>query len=264
MSVSRDLKAMGYRLPGAGSLKPKHVAALVAHWKGSGISDATIKNRMSWVRWWAMKTSKPGLVPKDNGELGLADKAVFKGHRAAATARDAMAGLPERMQLALRLQMAFGLRLEESLKFRPGYADQGNAITLKGSWCKGGRERTVPITHGQQRHLLDEVHQTCGEGSLIPPGMDYQRYRKAFEKAALEAGISNMHKHRHWYACWRYRTLTGQKPPAEGGPTHNQVNASERVRLDVARLAISHELGHGRVDVTDAYLGRRWPERAAK
>ena len=80
MSVSRDLKAMGYRLPGAGSLKPKHVAALVAHWKGSGISDATIKNRMSWVRWWAMKTSKPGLVPKDNGELGLADKAVNR-HR---------------------------------------------------------------------------------------------------------------------------------------------------------------------------------------
>ncbi|MBX4276873.1 integrase domain-containing protein, partial [Mycobacterium tuberculosis] len=70
------------------------------------------------------------------------------------------------------LQMAFGLRLEESLKFRPGYADSGNAVTLEGSWCKGGRERTVPIIHDQQRSLLDDVHRVCGAGSLIPPGMD--------------------------------------------------------------------------------------------
>lgn len=263
MAISRDLKALGFKLPDAGSLKPKHVDALLSHWKSAGVSDATVKNRLSWVRWWAMKTRKPGLMPKDNAALGLAEKEAFKGHRAAITARDRMEGLPERMQLALRLQMAFGLRLEESLKFRPGYADKGNAVTLKDSWCKGGRARTVPITHARQRDLLDEVHRVCGDGSVIPPSASYIGFRKAFEQATLEAGISNMHKHRHWYACWRYRALTGEKPPAEGGPTHDRVPVARRVELDAARLEVSRELGHNRVDVTDAYLGRRWPERRA-
>jgi hypothetical protein len=35
------------------------------------------------------------------------------------------------MQLALRLQMAFGLR---SLEFRVAQADQGEAIALQSSW----------------------------------------------------------------------------------------------------------------------------------
>lgn len=261
MSISRDLKALGFKLPDAGSLKPKHVEALVTHWKGAGITDATIKNRLSWVRWWAMKTRKPGLMPKDNTALGVAEKEVFKGHRAATTTQDRMEGLPERMQLALRLQMAFGLRLEESLKFRPGEADKGTAVALRDSWCKGGRARAVPITHARQRDLLDEVHRVCGDGSLIPPGTSYIGFRKAMEKATLEAGISNMHKHRHWYACWRYRVLTGEKPPAEGGPTYDRVPMARRAELDAARLQVSRELGHNRVEVTDAYLGRRWPDR---
>jgi hypothetical protein len=88
MAISRELKALGYKLPDARSLKPKHVTALVAHWKGERLSDATIKNRLAWMRWWAMKTAKPGLVPKDNTALGVADTAVFKGKRAAVTPLD--------------------------------------------------------------------------------------------------------------------------------------------------------------------------------
>lgn len=262
--IANDLRAIGYRLPGAHCLKPKHVAALVASWKGRGLSDATIKNRMSWVRWWADKTRKPGLVSRDNAALGLARKLVFKGRRAEATTKERRGVLPERMQLAIRLQMAFGLRLEESLKFRVAWADRGNAITLKGSWCKGGRERTIPITHDRQRALLDDLHRVCGDEAIIPSAASYKIFRKAFERAALEAGISNMHKHRHWYACWRYRTLTGLKPPAEGGPSHNLLRLAERTRLDGARLQISHELGHGRVEVTDAYLGPRWARPEGK
>ena len=262
--VASDLRALGYRLPGAQSLKPKHVAALVASWKGQGLSDGTIKNRMSWVRWVAEKTRKPGLLPRENLEFGLAEKSAFKGARAEATTRERLEALPERMQLAIRLQMAFGLRLEESLKFRVALADRGNAITLKGSWCKGGRERTIMVTHDRQRDLLDEVHRVCGDEAIIPAAASYITFRKAFEKATLKAGIANLHKHRHWYACWRYRTLTGLKPPAEGGPSHNLLRLAERTRLDGARLQISHELGHGRVEVTDAYLGPRWARPEGK
>ncbi len=261
LMIADDLAALGYRLPDARSLKPKHVAALISTWRSRGVGDATLKNRMGWIRWWAMKSGKPGLVPRENGDLGIAEKATFKGARAATTALAALESLPERMALAIRLQMAFGLRLEESLKFRPNLADSGTCVTLKAAWCKGGRARAIPIVHDRQRDLLDDAHRLCGDGALIPPGMSYIAFRRQFEKATLEAGISNMHKHRHWYACWRYRTLAGVKAPADGGPSHDGLSAADRARLDAVRLEVSRELGHNRLDVTDAYLGPRWEAR---
>lgn len=258
------LRDLGYRLPDARSLKPKHVEALLSTWRAEGISDATMKNRMSWLRWWAEKVQKPGLIPRDNGALGLADKVTFKGPRAEATGGDRMGALPERMQLAIRLQMAFGLRLEESLKLRPARADLGDRLALAPAWCKGGRPRDVPVINADQRALLDRLHQVCGGGSLIPAQHTFISFRKAFEKATLEAGIRNVHKHRHWYAQRRYEALSGFPCPAAGGPTHDGLTRAEQARLDAARLTVSRELGHNRIDVTDAYLGpRRAPRKAA-
>ena len=261
IAIAGELRHLGFKMPDARSLKPKHVQALIGHWRASGISDATVKNRMGWIRWWAMRTGKPGLIPRDNASLGIKKKTTFKGHRAEATDADKRASLPERMQLAIRLQMAFGLRLEESLKFRVGIADNGTSIALAPTWCKGKRFRSIPISHERQRDLLDDLHRVCGNGSVIPTGTSYITFRKEFEHAALAAGITNMHKHRHWYAAWRYRTLGGVQAPAEGGPTHDQLTPAERIRLDDVRLQVSRELGHNRIDVTDAYLGGRWPKK---
>lgn len=261
MAIATELRQLGFKMPDARSLKPKHVQALLTHWRATGISNATIKNRMGWIRWWSMRTGKPGLIPRDNAALGIGEKTTFKGHRAEATEAAKREALPERMQLAIRLQMAFGLRLEESLKFRVDVADKKNYITLQPSWCKGRRQRSIPVSHDRQRDLLDDLHRVCGDGSLIPTGTSYIAFRKQFENAALAAGIANMHKHRHWYAVWRYRTLSGVQAPAEGGPTHDQLTPNERARLDAVRLQVSQELGHNRIDVTDAYLGGRWPKK---
>ena len=263
IAIAGELRRLGFKMPDARSLKPKHVQALVAHWRASGISDATVKNRMGWIRWWALRTGKPGLIPRDNASLGIKEKTTFKGHRAEATDADKRAALPERMQLAIRLQMAFGLRLEESLKFRVAVADHQTYISLAPTWCKGKRSRMVPVSHDRQRDLLDDLHRVCGDGSVIPTGTSYITFRKEFEHAALAAGITNMHKHWHWHACWRYRTLSGVQAPAEGGPTHDQLTPAERTRLDEVRLQVSRELGHNRIDVTDAYLGGRWPKKGA-
>lgn len=62
---------------------------------------------------------------------------------------------------------------EESIKFQPRYADRGDHIALRGSWTKGGRERRVPITTDEQRHVLDQAHQLAGAGSLIPAHKNY-------------------------------------------------------------------------------------------
>ena len=47
-------------------------------------------------------------------------------------------------RLSLRLQAAFGLRREESIKIVPSWADRGNSLALKDSWTKGGRQREIP------------------------------------------------------------------------------------------------------------------------
>lgn len=261
--IARELRGMGYRLPGAASLKPKHVNALLERWKADGLSAGTLKNRMSWIRWWTGKVRKSSILPRDNTELGIERRTAWKGQRAAATGRDRTAALPERAAMALRLQMAFGLRLEESLKFRPAVADRGDTLTLQASWCKGGRARMIPVQHPRQRALLDELRAMVGDGCLVPEGQSYISARKELERTTWAAGIRNMHAHRHWYAQWRYRALTGERPPAAGGRTWETMSRDERARDYRARMVISRELGHNRVDVTDAYLGRRYAGKAA-
>ncbi|MFX6760004.1 integrase domain-containing protein, partial [Acinetobacter baumannii] len=58
------------------------------------------------------------------------------------------------VRMSLKLQAVFGLRRDEAIKFQPSYADRGDHLALKGSWTKGGRERTVPITTPEQREVL--------------------------------------------------------------------------------------------------------------
>ena len=260
--IGRELRALGYHLPSASSIKPKHTEALVAKWQADGKAVGTIKNRVAWIRFWTRKQRKTSVVPAANSDLGIGQRTTFKGNRAEATTGAALAKLDERMALLCRLQMAFGLRLEESLKFQPATAYRdGDGINLQASWCKGGRARTVPITHERQRELLDEVRSLAGQGCLVPEGMAYIAYRKEVERATAAAGIRNLHKHRHWYAQWRYRTLTGRQAPAAGGATYENLSRSERAADYRARLQVSRELGHNRIGITDAYLGNRFAKK---
>jgi hypothetical protein len=261
--VARELRGLGYRLDSARSLKPKHITALIESWRAAGLSAGTLKNRMSWVRWWGEKVRKTSVLPRDNTELGIEKRSTWKGQKAHTTAPEIWAALDKRAQLAVRLQMAFGLRLEESLKLRPAAADKGSALALQASWCKGGRARVIPITHPRQKRLLQELHAAVGNGSLVPEGQSYISARKGLERATWAAGIRNMHGHRHWYAQWRYKSLTGQDAPAAGGKTYEQLNKIERAADYRARLTISRELGHNRIEITDAYLGRRFARGAA-
>ena len=62
--IADQLYEMGFRHMDAGSLKPKHVEALVARWLAEAISPGTIKNRMSALRWWAEKIGKQNVVAR--------------------------------------------------------------------------------------------------------------------------------------------------------------------------------------------------------
>ncbi|MGJ4972872.1 phage integrase N-terminal domain-containing protein [Bradyrhizobium sp. HKCCYLRH1073] len=256
--MAGDLRTLGFKLPAASSLKPRHVEALISHWQASQLSAGTMKNRMGWLRWWAGRVRKANVVPRDNESAGIEQRSAFNGNRARVTPTEKMAALPYRMQLALRLQMAFGMRLEESLKFRVSQADKGNRLAMQSSWCKGGRAREIPVTHPRQRALLDELRQVCGDGSLIPQGQKYIDFRKEVEHVTWGAGIRNLHGHRHWYAQWRYQALTGRPCPAAGGATYERMSRAEKAADFRARMRISSELGHARLAITDTYLGSRF------
>nr|WP_235231676.1 integrase domain-containing protein [Bordetella bronchiseptica] len=79
--------------------------------------------------------------------------------------------------MSLQLQAALGLRREEAIRFQP--SNRGNHIALKGSWTKGGRERTVPITTTEQRDALQAAHHLAGIGSLTPANKTYIQQRSA-------------------------------------------------------------------------------------
>ena len=157
--IARQLQELGFRRMQPRSLKPKHVDALVAHWQDQGISVGTLKNRLSALRWWAKKVNKPSIIANDNTVYGIGKREyVAKESKALRLDEKKLSGISDPYaNLSIRLQAAFGLRREESIKFNPSYAMQDDHIRLKSSWTKGGRARTVPIRNDEQRQLLEKV-----------------------------------------------------------------------------------------------------------
>lgn len=255
--AARQLREAGFRQMRATSLKGKHVEALLQRWQAEGLSAGTIKNRMAHLRWWAEKVGKAGILPADNTRLGIPDRRYVTNESKTKELDDGLDRITDpHVRMSLRLQAAFGLRREESIKFQPRYADHGDHIAIKGSWAKGGRDRTVPITTPEQRMVLNDAHRLAGLGSLIPANKIYIQQRHVYDGQCKAAGLSNMHGLRHRYAQLRYEILTGWSAPAAGGTSSKDLASGQRT-LDIeARQIISRELGHERLQVTAIYLGR--------
>jgi len=256
--IARQLREAGFRQMTASSLNGKHIQALIGRWQNENLSVGTIKNRLSHLRWWAEKVGKAGILPADNAQLGVPERRyVTNVSKARELETAALAKITdEHVRMSLRLQAAFGLRREEAIKFQPVYADRGDHIMLKGSWTKGGRERTVPITTDEQREVLQETHRLAGAGSLIPADKRYIQQRHIYDGQCKAAGLSHMHGLRHQYAQNRYEVLTRWKAPAAGGSSSKALTPAQREKDEHARQIISRELGHERTQITAVYLGR--------
>jgi hypothetical protein len=257
--VANQLHEMGFRHMDAHSLKPKHVEKLVERWLGEDLSAGTLKNRMTALRWWAEKIGKENVVARSNDAYGIPDR-VFVTNVSKATELDAEKVGQIRdayIQMSLRLQAAFGLRREASIKIIPALADQGTWLVLQESWNKGGREIRLPILTPEQRDLLDQAKALAQGKSLVAPGhTTYRDYLAHFRYECKRVGIHAFHGHRHFYAQARYKALTGHECPARGGPTSKQLTPEQKAADREARQTISHEMGHNREQITAVYLGR--------
>lgn len=159
-------------------------------------------------------------------------------------------------QMSLLLQRHFGLRRKGALKIRPAWADRDDRLVIRPSWGKGGRGREIPIRTAEQRAVLDQVKQFAGKGSLIPKGMTYVQQLRRFEAQCAKVGIDKSHGLRHHYAQDRYRELTGWECPANGGPKSKQLTPEQKLIDREARMTLTQEMGHGRLQVMAQYIGR--------
>lgn len=256
--IANQLHEMGFRHMHATSLKAKHVAALVARWHAEQIAPGTFKNRMAQLRWLAEKNGTPKIIAPSNDAYGISDRVyVTNVSKAIELDLERLARISDpHTQMSLRLEWAFGLRRKESIMIRPAWADRGDRLVLKDSWTKGRREREIPIRNAEQRQVLDEAKQFAGNGSLIPKAMRYVEQLKRFETQCNKVGIHHVHGLRHHYAQERYRELTGWECPANGGPKSKALTPEQKLIDREARMTITHELGHGREQVTAQYVGR--------
>jgi integrase len=256
--MANQLHELGFRQMSAQSLKPKHVEALIKQWQDAHLAVATIKNRMTALRWWATKVNRQNVIARANEHYGIPDRQfVTNISKALSVSAEALVGIKDvHVRMSLELQQAFGLRREEAIKFVPSYADRGEHLTLKASWTKGGKARDIPIRTDAQREFLNRAQQLAGRGSLIPPNRNYVQQLRIYEGHTSRAGLSKLHGLRHSYAQQRYQELTGTPCPAAGGPVSAELTPAQKETDTAARLTISRELGHEREAVTAIYLGR--------
>ncbi len=256
--IANQLHEIGFRGMNSHSLKPKHVEALVKHWLETGVATGTIKNRMAAFRWWARKVNRQNVVARSNDHYGIPNRQFVTNVSKAKSVSEAdLAKVrDEHVRMSLELQQAFGVRREESIKFIPAYADQGDHLVLKRSWTKGGKVRVIPIRTQNQREVLDRARKLAGKGSLIPSSRNYIKQLRIYEGHTIRAGLSKMHGLRHRYAQQRYEEMAGWKSPAAGGPISKSLTSEQKALDREVRLIISRELGHERRQVVSVYLGR--------
>jgi hypothetical protein len=173
----------------------------------------------------------------------------------------------ERISHLLALQREFGLRFKESCLLDPKAAlKQANKygfISVKAG-TKGGRPRNVPCTE-KGKLMLEQATKIQNGKSMVPHKISYIKFRQECYAQAQIAGF-NFHSERHAYAQNRYREIVNAPSPLEAGWEHKGriEKLAEYLKIpfeaakDIdkrARLRISIELGHSRVEISNAYLG---------
>ncbi|WP_324743701.1 integrase domain-containing protein [Pseudomonas veronii] len=109
------------------------------------------------------------------------------------------------------------------------------------------------------REALRYAEQVSPDGSrnLLAPNESYLDFQPSVIRPARDIlhthNLKGFHELRAAYACERYEQITHHLAPINGGRGRRLDPCLDRE----ARLQISYELGHGRIDVVSAYIGGR-------
>ena len=192
-----------------------------------------------------MRSTAPGSLDRS-----AVDKAVATMH---SSGRDRAAAV---VVLARELGMREREAILADLPRLKAEAQERGVVNVQ-EGAKGGRtaERLVPVSaaaHGALRAAL--AASPSGSRNLLAPGESYKQFvaseLRTGRQDLKEAGIVGYHDCRAGYACERYAQLTGHAAPAVAG----ERTATRELDME-ARRQITHELGHGRIDVVVTYIG---------
>jgi integrase len=264
-------------------LTNRQVLAVTQLWAQRGLSVATVHNYLSFLRTYAAWIKRPGLVRDVAYYFGEGSHYVRRDRTARADRSWIARSVDVESKLAdvraydpwvgLQLEICyrFGLRAKEARHFRPHEAVKSrdeafprDAVHFPDCerflrvhrGTKGGRPRDIPLQTPEQIELIDRLLKIVAKGNYVgEPGRTATQNANRFYNTLRRFGITKAalgvtaHGLRHQHTNDRYEELTGEPSPVRGG-------RSEAANKRTARLAIAHELGHGRLEVCSAYLGQ--------
>ncbi|WP_223616507.1 integrase domain-containing protein [Pseudomonas sp. BF-B-30] len=239
------------------------------------ICIATAQNRLSSVNrtMAALRGDQYVKVPSPSKALGMrrtsVRRSVPQGQDREHVKRivDALCGHQQPRAAAIaQLARATGMRLREAiladLPRLQREAENYDKINIQDG-TKGGRGgATAPrwITVDDHiREALRYAEQVSPDGSrnLLAPNESYLDFQREIVRPARDIlhthNLKGFHELRAAYACERYEQITHHLAPINGGRCRRLDPRLDRE----ARLQISYELGHGRIDVVSAYIGGR-------
>lgn len=181
---------------------------------------------------------------------------------------NALKSVSEPLQIKLELQREFGLRFKESCLIDAKSALEQATTTSKiqiETGTKGGREREIPVHTEKQMQVLQRAAEYQTGRSLVPQSQSFREYQSEAYKEMRNSGIT-FHQERHFYANDLYEKLSGIQSPVRADVPHKEHHSYIAKELNLTlqeakaldhrvRITISNDLGHGRIDVTNNYLG---------
>lgn len=246
---------------------------LSTRYEAGKISAATAQNYLSAVnrvmeiargdRAVRLDPVKDAGLPKRSGICTESRAVPLDAHQRAAESVSA------RLGVMMNLQRELGLRFEESAKIDTNraliQAEKTDQVRIFDG-TKGGRARIVPIVRPEQLTALRAAAAIQGrDRSMIPADQTYSQFRAEAYKEIERSGIT-FHGERHHYAQQRYQAIVGASCPVAAGVPHKEqhqhlgralgITREQARELDhAARMQVANELGHGRICVTNSYLG---------
>ncbi|MFJ7882004.1 integrase domain-containing protein [Pseudomonas sp. NPDC096917] len=239
------------------------------------LAIATAQNRLSSVNrtMAALRGDQNVKVPSPSKTLGMRRtsirRSVPQGQDRAHVKRivDVLCEhqMPRAAAIA-QLARATGMRLREAiladLPRLQREAEQLGKINIQDG-TKGGRSgasahRWVTVDN-HTRDALAFALQVSPDGShnLLAPDENYLDFQQRIVRPARvilhQHNLKGFHELRAAYACNRYEQITLHLAPINGGSCYQLDRHLDRE----ARVQISYELGHGRIDVASTYIGSR-------
>ncbi|WP_186057921.1 helix-turn-helix domain-containing protein [Burkholderia gladioli] len=262
-----ELREGGFALQTPWSLKAKHIEYLVERWVEDKQSGGTIENKLTYIRALARWMGKANLVGTladyvDRREAGLERNYVATEDKSwVANGVDAAAKIEEISRtcpytaVQLKLQAAFGLRIEESFMLRPLEAVRDSRTLDVTRGTKGGRPRQVPIE--RKIAILEEAARLSNgvTGSTIPAGRTLKQWRDWYYYVLAKHGVTKngigvtSHGLRHEFLQTLYEEVAEVPAPIKGSAARPDPAAHAEAKRRVVVAA-----GHSRPSKANAYL----------